>query len=344
MGIIGAGHWAVENHIPVLKSFEDVELVAICRLGEEQLRKIQRRFDIPFATEDYRELLALDNLDGVIVSSAHHLHYEHAAAALTSGRHVLCEKPMALTAADAKSLTSLVESKNLQFVIPYGWSFTDYAAEARRRVLNGDIGTIQHVLCHMSSALRDLFSGEGAWWATESLIVPEMQTWSDPEKGGGYAYGQLTHALGLLFWISELVPVEVFAFLGPSKTGVDLTNAITCRFNNGATGMVSGAGLNPPGCPDQVDIRLFGSEGIMLLDIERPRLEVRRYDGRNFSMTMNHEPGGYACIAPLRVLIDRISGKAVENPASAQLGTRVVEVIDAAFKSARSKKLESVEQ
>ena len=80
----------------------------------------------------------------------------------------------------------------------------------------------------------------------------------------------------------------------------------------------------------------------MLLDIERPRLEVRRYDGCNLSMTMNHEPGGYSCIAPLRVLIDLISGKAVENPASAQLGAHVVEVLDATFRSARSKKVESV--
>jgi predicted dehydrogenase len=342
MGIIGAGHWAIENHIPVLKSFQDVEVVAVCRIGQEHLRKVQRKFDIPFGTEDYRELLALEHLDGVAVSSPHHLHYEHAAAALSSGRHVLCEKPMALNSADAKGLASLAESKKLHFVIPYGWSFTDYATEARKRVMDGGIGTIQHVLCHMSSALRDLFSGEGAWFATESFFVPEMGTWSDPEKGGGFAYGQLTHALGLLFWIGNLEPSEVFAFLGPSKTGVDISNAITCRFSNGATGMLGGAGLNPPGCPDQVDIRLFGSEGIMLLDIERPRLEVRRYDGCDYSMVMNHEPGGYSCVAPLRVLIDLISGKSVENPASAQLGTRVVEVLDATFKSARTRKVESV--
>jgi len=344
MGIIGAGHWAVENHIPVLKSFQDVEVVAVCRPGQEHLQRVQRSFDIPFGTEDYQELLALNNLDGVIVSSPHHLHYEHAAAALASGRHVLCEKPMALTAAEAKNLVSLVESKELHFVIPYGWSFTDYASEARKRIENGDIGRIQHVLCHMSSALRDLFNGEGAWFATDSFFVPEMETWSDPERGGGYAYGQLTHALGLLLWISNLEPVEVFAFLGPSKTGADISNAVTCHFSNGATGTVGGAGLNPPGCPDQVDIRLFGTEGIMLLDIERPRLEVRRYDGRNFSMTMNHEPGGYSCIAPLRVLIDLISGHSVENPASAQLGSRVVNVLDATFKSARSRTVERVEQ
>ena len=344
MGIIGAGHWAVDNHIPVLKSFEDVEVVAVCRVGTEQLRRLQQSFDIPFGTENYKELLALENLDGVVVSSPHHLHYEHASAALTSGRHVLCEKPMALSSSEAKRLVTLVESKKLHFVVPYGWSFTDYASEARKRMLEDGIGRIQHVFCHMSSALRDLFNGDGAWFAKESFFVPDMETWSDPNKGGGYAYGQLTHALGLLFWIANLEPVEVFAFLGPSRTGVDISNAITCRFSNGATGMLGGAGLNPPGCPDQVDIRLFGSEGMMLLDIERPRLEIRRYDGRDLSMTMNHEPGGYSCVAPLRTLVDLMSGKNVENPASAQLGSRVVEMLDAAFRSARSKKVESVGQ
>jgi len=344
IGIIGAGHWAVENHIPVLKAFEDVEVVAVCRVGKEDLRRVQRKFDIPFGTENYRELLALDHLDGVVVSSPHHLHYEHAAAALASGRHVLCEKPMALASAEARRLVSIVEAKQLHLVIPYGWSFADYAAEARKWIMNGAVGKIQHVLCHMSSALRDLFSGEGAWFAAESFFVPEMETWSNPAKGGGFAYGQLTHALGLLFWISNLEPVEVFAFLGPSKTGVDISNAITCRFSNGATGMIGGAGLNPPGCPDQVDIRLFGSDGMMLLDIERPRLEIRRYDGSNFSLTMNHEPGGYSCVAPLRVLIDLISGKTVENPASAQLGARVVEALDATFRSAKSRKMENVGQ
>jgi predicted dehydrogenase len=344
MGIIGAGHWAADNHIPVLKSFPDVEVVAVCRIGQEQLRKVQQRFDIPFGTEDYRELLALTNLDGVVVSSPHDLHYQHAHAALASGRHVLCEKPMALSSGDAKNLTSLARSKGLHFVIPYGWSFEDYASEARKQLMTVGIGRIQHVLCHMSSALQDLFSGEGAWWATDSVFVPDMATWSDPDRGGGFAYGQLTHALGLLFWISNLEPAEVFAFLGRSKTGVDISNAITCRFSNGATGVLGGAGLNPPGCPDQVDIRLFGSEGMLLLDIERPRLEVRRYDGRNFSLVMNHAPGAYSCVAPLRLLIDLISGKTAENPASAQLGTLVVEVLEAALKSARSKRIERVGQ
>src|SRR6476620_6367827 len=104
IGIVGAGWWAAENHIPVLKNYEDVEVAGVCRLGREELNRLQERFQIPIGTEDYQELLDLPGLDGVVVSSPHHLHFEHARAALRKGLHVVCEKPITLTAAEARQL------------------------------------------------------------------------------------------------------------------------------------------------------------------------------------------------------------------------------------------------
>lgn len=101
IGIIGTGWWAVENHIPVLQSRDDVEIVAICRLGREELDRAKSQFGISFGTEDYLELLALNNLNAVVVSSPHHLHFEHSYAALNRGLHVLCEKPMSLEPQEA---------------------------------------------------------------------------------------------------------------------------------------------------------------------------------------------------------------------------------------------------
>src|SRR6266446_9785081 len=167
IAVLGAGWWAAENHIPVLKSRPDVEIVGICRLGREELRKARERFGIPFGTEDYKELLAIENLEGVVVSTPHHLHYEHAAAALEKGLHVMCEKPMTLHALEARNLANLARSRHLHFVIPYGWNYTDIAAKARDLIRQGEIGEIEHVLCHMASPLRDLFSGTGAWFAEE---------------------------------------------------------------------------------------------------------------------------------------------------------------------------------
>lgn len=342
LGVIGAGWWAAENHIPVLQSREDVEIAGICRLGREELRKAQERFGIPFGTEDYKELLDVKGLSGVIVSSPHYLHYEHSTAALERGLHVVCEKPMTLRASEARQLARLAEARKLHFLIPYGWNYTDLASEAKKMVDRGEIGEIEHVLCHMASALRDLFNGQDSWVSEKSFFKPVEGTWSDPGRGGGYAHGQLTHALGLLFWITPLDPSEAFAFSRSSKTGADLYDAAACRFKGGATGAVNGAGTMPVGSPFQVDIRLFGSEGMLLIDIERPRLELRRNDGRNVIVPLKREPGEYSCAEPLHHFVDLIQGKPVENCSSAVLGSRVVALLEALCRSAQSEQVERI--
>src|SRR5205823_5993792 len=101
LGFIGAGWWATANHMPVLAQRDDVELAAVCRLGADELKQVQDRFSIPFATESARELVSQPGLDGVVISSPHVLHYEHARLALERGLHVLCEKPMCTRGEDA---------------------------------------------------------------------------------------------------------------------------------------------------------------------------------------------------------------------------------------------------
>ena len=93
LGFIGAGWWATSNHMPILVDREDVIFDSVCRLGETELNQVKEKFGFQFATENYHELLDRE-LDGVIVSSPHTLHFEHSKAALLRGINVLCEKPM----------------------------------------------------------------------------------------------------------------------------------------------------------------------------------------------------------------------------------------------------------
>jgi hypothetical protein len=146
----------------------------------------------------------------------------------------------------------------------------------------------------------------------------------------------------LLFWITSLEPTEVFAFVRTSRTGADLSDAISCRFKNGASGMLGGVGTVPKGCPAQLDIKIFGSNGMLLLDIERPRLEIRLNDGAMFSLPVKEEPGTYSCVQPVLTFVDLIQGKSVENRSPASVGARAVEVLDAALRSSRSGKAELV--
>jgi len=69
IAVMGAGWWACENHIPILKSRTEVDLVAVCTTGKKELQIVQEKFDIPYATEDYAEKCLLENgLSGAICS------------------------------------------------------------------------------------------------------------------------------------------------------------------------------------------------------------------------------------------------------------------------------------
>jgi predicted dehydrogenase len=344
VAILGAGFWALDNHVPALKARDDAELVGICRLGTAELRAAQQAHGVPFASENYEELFSLPGLEGVIVASPHHLHFEHARAALERGLHVMCEKPMTLNVRDARTLAEIAATRKLHFLVPYGWNYTGFAANARRLVKEGAIGQVEHVLCHMASSLRDLFSGQDVTWADNALFPPERNTWSDPLTGGGFAHGQLTHALALLLWISELKPAEIFTFARNSLTGADLYDAISCRFTNGATGMLGGAATMPLDAIYQVDIRLFGSDGMLLLDIERPRLELKRNDGNHQVIPVTEAPGEYTCIRPVHRFLDLIQGRSDENCSTADLGADVVALLDGASRSAASGRVQAIER
>lgn len=334
IGFIGAGWWATTNHIPLLAKRDDVELVGVCRLGKEMLQTIKETFGFGFATEDYLELLQ-QGLDGVVVTSPHHVHYEHARAALEAGCHVMVEKPMTLTAKEAWQLVELADAQQVQLLVPYGWHYKPFVQHAKALMAQNVVGKVEYVLCHMASPTLSLIGGKGAppsQW-TPTIAEPDPNTWQNPAQGGGYAHGQVTHSSALLFWLTGLRAQEVTCRMTAPNAKVDLYNAATVTFTNGALGTISGASTLPDGSKYQVDIRIFGDEGVLLLDVERERVELRRHDGRNEALTIPPAAGDYDCDVPPHRFIELIQGHG-SNDSPGEVAARSVELIDAMFRSA----------
>ncbi len=130
--------------------------------------------------------------------------------------------------------------------------------------------------------------------------------------------------------------------MGRSPTGADLYDALAVTFVDGATGLFSGAATVPEHRGYQLDLRIFGSEGMLLFDVERERLEVRRHDGRDFTFPMDPGSGAYVCVEPVERFADICLGREVENDGPGEVGMRAVEVLDAAYRSARSGRVEEV--
>lgn len=337
VGIVGAGSWAVSNHLPQLVGRDDVEVVAVCRPGKAELAQIQQRFGIPVVTEDMADVLA-QGLDAIVVSSPHRFHYTHAMAALGAGCHVMVEKPMALTAAEAWRLVDEAERRQRHLVVPLGWNYSRGGREFHRLLADPGIGPLEGFSVMMASPTRALLSGTGAYHGSDGLLRPDPATWSDPSvAGGGYGYAQLTHALGLVMSSTHERARRVGAIMSAPGARVDLYDAMWVEMAGGAVGTLTGLGTVPERLKWQMDIRLFGSSGMILFDSEigRERVVLELEDPRQ-TQAIDLPPGSgdYDCSQPPHEFIDLIVGSAQSSRSTGQASARVIELLEAAYRSA----------
>ena len=277
---------------------------------------MQETFDIPLGFEDYREMLDEVPMDGVVVASP------HVAASSSTPRGArraaamsLVEKPLTTNAADARDTRRAGRRGRprdhralwleLQAVGPRG---------ARELVAAGEIGEVEHVVLQMASALEDLFAGQPMKETEGAMFRPPASTWADPKRAGGYGWGQLVHALGLLFRIADLEPARSSPRPASRRPGSTITMPRWCASPTARPASLSGASTVPKHRGFQIDLRIFGSEGMLLLDIERERLEVRRRDGRDEVVPMAPGEGAYSCDEPLTLLVDLCLGRAGRQP------------------------------
>lgn len=341
IAVAGAGWWATANHLPVLAADPRVELTGVCRLGAAQLKQVQDTFGIPYASESFDAMMAEAPMDALVVTSPHALHAEQAMAAIGAGKHVLVEKPLAMTGDEARAVERAAAEKGVVTLVPYGWNFKPFFARAKALVDQGGIGRIRHVSAVMASPIGDLMSGSDMAGTEDAMFRPDPVMWSDAETGG-YGYGQLVHLLGALFYLVDLQPRRVGAMTNTGQSRADLFDALAVTFDDGATAAISGAAGVPHGKPFQVDIRLYGDDGMLLIDVERERVALSRHDGADVSLDIAAGEGAYECIEPVRRFVSLCLGEDVENPADASIGRKAIEVVDAMHRSARTGTIQEI--
>tara|TARA_A100001037_G_scaffold41447_1_gene32530 strand:- start:1606 stop:2661 length:1056 start_codon:yes stop_codon:yes gene_type:complete len=342
LGFIGAGWWATSNHIPTAQKRKEVILDSVCRLGTDELKRIKEKFNFEFASENYKELLERD-LDGVVISSPHGLHYEHSKQALQKNINVLIEKPMATKSSEAKELFDIANKKNLSILMSHGWNYLPESKFARKKLKEGVIGEIQNVVCNQSSGVRELLSGEQ--WnlkGSEIMFSPEPKTWSDPEIAqGGYGLAQMTHALALTFFITELNPLRAFSINNPnSKIELFKSIILECEKNISATFTGSSTHQNTY---NNCEIKIYGTEGTIILIIgEKIKLEIFNKNKNKFTYK-NEENIKNNIFEPTNNFIDILINPSSKNWSEGELGLKTTYVLDASYRSQKSIKFEDID-
>jgi predicted dehydrogenase len=254
--------------------------------------------------------------------------------------HVMCEKPMALQSNQAWELVNLAKEADRQLLVPYGWHYKDHVQAARKLLADVGVGEIESVVSIMASPTKAFFAGGGDGPSVPAdfeptLVDPDPATWQTPERGGGYLHGQLTHSTAMLFWLTGLRANEVSCLMTKPASAVDMYDAATVRFDGGALGTISGNATLPDGDPFHMVLQLFGSEGVLLLDLSEDEVSLRRHDGRHERIACAPDSGHYSCEGPPNRFVDLILGDG-ENESPGQAAALSVELLAAMTASAEA--------
>ncbi|OXM86588.1 Gfo/Idh/MocA family protein [Paenibacillus rigui] len=188
VAIIGCGGIATGKHLPSLSKLEQVEIVAFYDIESGRARAVAQQYGTAEAVvyESYQELLGDPAIDVVHVCTPNDSHAEISIAALEAGKHVMCEKPMAIRAADARRMVEVAKRSGKKLTIGYNNRFRADSQYLKQICEDGDLGDIYFAKAH----------------AIRRRGVPTWGVFLDEEKqGGGPLIDIGTHALDLTLWL-----------------------------------------------------------------------------------------------------------------------------------------------
>lgn len=336
VGVVGTGWWATQFHLPALMKNPSVEVTALADPAPQRLQKAVDHFGIKSSFTDAHALFESGMVDAVIIATPHATHYGLARAALERNLHTLCEKPFVLESKQGYELLRIARERSLHLMVGYTYQFTRHARLARDMIRQGKIGDLLFVSGLFASMVEAYYRGTpGEYEAVFNFPVtgPDSQTYSDPKlSGGGQAQTQITHAMNMVFWVTGRRAAEVHAYMHCRDLKVDVMDAASYRFDNGAIGTMGSTGTLQGGQPQQQELRYYGTKGYILQELIHGKLTFCGNDGTVESPADMTADEVYPAAAVSEGFIDLIRGVG-ENLADARTAVATVEFLEAAYRS-----------
>ncbi|SFA81725.1 MULTISPECIES: Gfo/Idh/MocA family protein [unclassified Bacillus (in: firmicutes)] len=231
VGIIGCGSIAKHRHLPEYAMNNHVEIIAVCDIVQERATEFAKLYDAK-AYSHYEELLGNPEIDAVSVCTPNYLHAPVSIAALNAGKHVLCEKPMATSQDEAKSMIVAAKNSGKKLMIAHNQRFVPSHQKARKLIENGEVGKIYSFRTAFGHGGPEGWSADGK----ESWFFKKSEAFIG-------AMGDLgVHKTDLLRFLLGEEIVEIGAFVETSakeKADVDDTAVCVLKTESGIIGTLA---------------------------------------------------------------------------------------------------------
>ncbi len=331
VGVIGAGAFARACHLPGLASHPRAEVVMLCGRDAARSEALAAEFGVRSVTLEPAELCASKEVDAVTICTPNNVHGHHALLALAHGKHVFCEKPLALTVDEATAMVAAAKKANVVHQVGFTFRHLFGVQELRRRVEKGDVGEPLVLRIH-HQYFDGVTGGDDIRWQHRL-----------EDAGGGVLRDSGSHLLDLARVI--LGPVAaVKAELGcGGRPGVETDDVATVklRHESGVRGECFASRLAAAKQPNYVEV--LGTEGALHALISRGGFDaLRRFGQREWhDVRLPDEASGESFHALHRMMHSFVDGCLKEQldkaAASFDDGLAVQQIIAAAEEAARTR-------
>ncbi len=345
-GVIGCGGIAARRTIPEFKSMSsEGELVSVMDIDDKRAKEVAERFNVPHYCITEQELLK-QNIDAVYIATPQNVHCRQAVLAAQAGKHILCEKPIAISLEEVDRMESACKEASVKFMLGFCMRYNVYNKKARELVQSGALGQIVMGRAELTCWYPPI---PGAWRQDVAI------------SHGGALIDMGNHCLDILEWIMDAKIIEVTGFqdLMTHKypTNIEDASTIVLRFSNGAHGIVDNY-FNLPDAAAQNTLELHGTKGSII----GQGTIGQDPTGKMFSIIQPQETGydanqvrdievdrqeykmeGIGLYGQMIDIFSKCIIKDKEPPVTLQEGRHSVKVVNAIYKAVKEKRVIKVE-
>jgi len=336
IGVVGLGMGRA--HIKGYREHSDADVVAIADADKERLDKATEEFGIARSYTDALAMFKAENLDIVSIAVPNKFHKSLAIAALESGAHVLCEKPMAMNAVEAEAMLAAAKRAKKRIGVNFSFRFNPQSFAMKKLIESGELGDIYfgRSVWHRRRGMP----GFGGWFGNKALA------------GGGPLIDLGVHRLDLALWLMDYPEPDwvmgstynhiASAIARKEKKTFDVED-LACgmiKFKNGATLEIEASWAANIKENEQMSTRLLGTKGgLFQYNVEEGyQFEVECYQEKaGCQYDMHLHPPVTACKSSYYTFVDCIV-KDIPFLVAPEQGVTVMRLLDAIYKSAATGK------
>ncbi len=273
IGLLGAGNFAMHTLLPAIKAHAGTELITAGAAGGAHARHAADKFGFRVCTTDDRQIFDDPQINTIVIATRHHLHAQQVIAALRSGKHVFCEKPLCLNEAELRKIVA------------------EYVGCSDRPVLMvGFNRRFAQLAIRLKNFLGEIHEPLGIHYRVNVGFLPADHWLNDPQQGGGRIIGEVCHFVDFLSFLigSRAVQVETRSLPNAGQYNNDNVSC-SLRFADGSLGTINYF-ANGDQSYSKERIEVFGGGSIAALEDFR-RLELIRHGRKRTFRSLRQDKG-----------------------------------------------------